>query len=340
MRARVLPLLLALVIATACSRDRPAGSGDFFGGRTITYVVASNAGGGYDTYARIVAKSLARHLPGSRVVVRNAPGAGGLIGANEIYRARPDGLTIGTFTFGFLYPQLVGDLDGQLDLEQMSWIGKAASEPRILALGRATGIATADDLLRSTTPIRLATTPPGTSAFYATQILAEAVGFKIDVVPGFDEDEGQLAMLRGDVHGLIASPSSLRPVIDQGLAHMVLRVGDSPDTASVAAAADFATTDRGRALVALLAAQSLIGRLTVGPPGIPQARLDVLRRAYSAALQDPELLADAARLRLPIDPLDGEAVAERVRHALDASAEAVAWLRALSPHRGLQVAAP
>jgi tripartite-type tricarboxylate transporter receptor subunit TctC len=325
LRLFVAGLTLLLIGCDARRSDRAPDGLSFFKGRTITYIVSSHPGGGYDTYARLLVRHLQRHIPGSRIVVRNIPGAGALLGLMAIHNAAPDGLTIGTFTVGFIYPQIVGELEGRVDLGRMSWVGKAASEPRVLALGRHTGITTPDALRLA--PVRLATTPPGTSAFYAAQILAEAVGFQLDLVPGFDEDEAQLAMLRGDVHGLIASPSSLRPVVAQGLATMVLRVGESPDFEHVPSAAALVRSPRGRLLLSLLETHAVIGRVTAGPPDIPADRLRALRDAFLDTMRDPALLEDAARLKLPIDPLDGDAVAVRVRQSLDAPPEAVAWLK-------------
>src|SRR5436190_23880385 len=105
---------------------------DFYKGKTVTYIVATPPGGGYDFWGRLVAEYMQKYLPGSTFVVKNMPGAGHLIGANTIYASRADGLTLGTFTTGLIYNQIV-KLDGvQFDLEKMSWIGKASSDPRVL----------------------------------------------------------------------------------------------------------------------------------------------------------------------------------------------------------------
>ena len=121
--------------------DRLAGSpppaqtgADFYKGKTVTYIVATAPGGGYDLYGRLVAEYMQKYLPGSTFVVKNMPGAGHLIGTNTIYASKPDGLTIGTFNTGLIYNQLIG-LDGvKFDLNKMSWIGKAASDPRVFTM--------------------------------------------------------------------------------------------------------------------------------------------------------------------------------------------------------------
>ena len=126
----------------------------FFAGRTMTYVVPTGPGGGYDTYARLIGRHLERHLGGARVVIRNVPGAAHLIGVDEIYRAPADGLTIGTFTAGIALRRSRRDEPADdVDVGTMSWIGKAAAEPRVLAVGTRTPFRSIDDLRRSSRPV-------------------------------------------------------------------------------------------------------------------------------------------------------------------------------------------
>src|SRR6187402_3643626 len=136
---------------------------DFFKGKTVTYIVATAPGGGYDLYGRLVAEYMQKYLPGSTFVVKNIPGAGHLIGANTIYASKADGLTIGTFTTGLLYNQIV-KLDGvQFDLEKMSWIGKASSDPRVLTLGAQLPIKSLNELQNSKQALNFATSGIGSA---------------------------------------------------------------------------------------------------------------------------------------------------------------------------------
>src|SRR6185436_363731 len=124
---------IALPAAFLAASSAAAQNGaEFYKGKTVTYIVSTAPGGGFDLYGRLVSDYMQKYLPGSTFVVKNVPGAGHLIGANTIYASRADGLTIGTFTTGLLYNQIV-KLDGvQFDLEKMSWIGKASSDPRVM----------------------------------------------------------------------------------------------------------------------------------------------------------------------------------------------------------------
>src|SRR5258706_5661380 len=134
---------LTLLLAT------PAFAADttLFKGKTITYIVATGPGGGYDSYGRLIARYLQKHLPGSRVIVRNVPGAGHIVGANMIYAAKPDGLTIGMFNTGLIYDQLLKRDGGLFDLTQFSWIGKAADYKRALMTSNTSRFMDIDELI-------------------------------------------------------------------------------------------------------------------------------------------------------------------------------------------------
>src|ERR1700754_23746 len=120
---------------------------DFYKGKTVTYIVSTAPGGGYDLYGRLIAEYMQKYLPGSTFVVKNVPGAGHLVGTNTIYASKPDGLTIGTFNTGLIYNQLIG-LDGvRFDLTKMSWIGKAASDPRVFTMHPSLPIKNFQDLV-------------------------------------------------------------------------------------------------------------------------------------------------------------------------------------------------
>ena len=142
-----------LFLAFIFSAPGFAADNAMFKGKTITYIVATSPGGGYDTYGRLVAEYMQKYLPGSTFIVKNVPGAGHLVGANSIYASRPDGLTIGTFNTGLIYNQLVGLEGVRFDLTKMSWIGKAGSDPRVFLIAQQSPIKTFAELQASTTPV-------------------------------------------------------------------------------------------------------------------------------------------------------------------------------------------
>lgn len=316
-------LLAALAAAIAVAAPGAASAqADFFQGKTLTYIVATAPGGGYDTYGRLIAKYLEKHLGLDRALVRNLPGAGHIVGTNTLHAARPDGLTIGTFNTGLIYAQLLGREGVQFDLREMSWIGKAAADPRVVILSTESGLASIDDIKNSASPVKFAAAGVGSAAYTETHLISQALDLPIEVVAGFQGNEGEMAMMRGEVAGQVGSLSSLLPFVENGFAVVALTIGGDR-MEGVPTGLDAATTERGRAIIHLITALSELARVTAGPPGIPDDRLETLREAYGKALSDPELLAEAERLGIPIDPLVGEDVEEMVLAGLDQSPETV-----------------
>src|SRR5690242_2856158 len=144
---------------------------DFYKGKTITYIASTSPGGGYDTYGRLVAEYLQKHLPGSTVIVKNMPGAGHIIGANAIYASPPDGLTIGIFNTRLILNQVIHKEGIRFDLAKMSWVGKAASDPRVIVIASQSPIKSFSDLVQSRTELNFSTPGIGSAAYIETSML-------------------------------------------------------------------------------------------------------------------------------------------------------------------------
>jgi tripartite-type tricarboxylate transporter receptor subunit TctC len=304
-----------LAAATATSPAMAQAGADFFKGKTVTYIAATSPGGGYDAYARLVAEYMQKHLPGSAFVIKNLPGAGHLIGANAIYAANPDGLTIGIFNTGLIYNQMIKNPGVGFDLAKMSWVGKAASDPRVITIGSQSPIKSFEDLAQHKGVINFATGGVGSATYVESVMLANVLNLPVKVLTGYSGDEDQLAVRRGEIAGAVSSRSSWAPFVKNGHGRFIAQIGGS-DT-DVPQLASLVTDPTAQAIIELIKSQGDIGRLTAGPPGIPQDRLDALRDAYRKALEDKELLAKAQKFQMPIDPLYGEDVAKRIREALD-----------------------
>ena len=316
------------VALAGCGEEEAATGAGFFAGKRIGYLVATDVGGGYDTYARLIARYLERHLENAQVIVRNVPGAGHLIGTNELYADAPDGLTIGTFNTGLIYAQLGGADGVRFDLRRFSWIGKAASDPRVLITGAGRGLDSLDALRGLATPAVFASAGVGSASHLELAMIARVLDLEVRIVPGFGGADAEAAVLKGEVDGTLGSASSLWPLVEQGAAVAVLRAG-TPEQAELAAAAELAdavTDPLGREVAALIATSLTMGRLTAAPPAVAADRLAALRGAYANALADPELRIDAAALGVPVDPARGEDVAERIVAVLDASPEILALI--------------
>ena len=317
---------LAAVFAasSAFAQGGPTGA-DFFKGQTVTYIVATAAGGGYDLYGRMVAEYMQRHLPGSTFVVKNVPGAGHLVGTNTIYAAKPDGLTIGTFNTGLIYNQLVG-LDGvKFDLTKMSWVGKASSEPRVIVIAAQSPIKTFADLRAQKEPVNFATAGIGSAAYVETVMLTNLLKLPIKIQTGYSGNDDQLAMRRGEIVGTVSSRSTVEQFMQNGFSRFIAQIGGKKN--DFPQLHDLVKEKDALALIKLIHTQGDIQRWTAGPPGIPKDRLDALRTAFRKAMEDPELQAKAAKAGRPLDPAYGDDVLAMVKDALDQPKETVTMLK-------------
>jgi len=314
--SRIVIAFAALLLAGA-PLARAAGSAEeFYKGKTITYIVSTAPGGGYDTYGRLVARYMNKYMPDSKIIIRNIPGAGHVVGANTIYAAKPDGLTIGTFNTGLIYLQLLREAGVRFDLEKMSWIGKAASDSRVLVLSKKSGIKSVQELLdASKPPIKLFAAGVGSSGYIDTRLAIAAIHLNVQLIPGYNGNEGTMSMLRGETQGTIGSQSSYAQFVEEGNGFYMMEAG-GPANSKIPQAEQFAKDDNARQLLKMIAAESDVARLTAGPPGIPADRLELLRAVFMKALADPQLLADAKKMDAPISAATGEHVQSVITAAL------------------------
>jgi tripartite-type tricarboxylate transporter receptor subunit TctC len=317
-------ILSGLIAITATTPGMSQSGADYFKGKTVTYIVATAAGGGYDLYGRLISEYMQRNLPGSTFVVRNLPGAGHLVGANTIFASRADGLTIGTFNTGLLYNQLVGLPGVKFDLTKMSWVGKATTEPRVIVVSQQSPIKSFADLLASTVPLNFATSGVGSANYVETTVLTSTLKLPVKVLTGYNGNDDQLAMRRGEVTGTMGSRSSFDQFVRNGYGRYIAQVGGR-DT-DVPQLRDLVKEPLAQSLITLVQSQGDIARLTAGPPGIPQPALDALRDAYRKALEDKELQDKAAKLERPVDPAYGEEVRKAIVAALTQPPETIALL--------------
>lgn len=304
----------------------------FYNGKTVTFVVATSAGGGYDTYARQVAPYIQKYLPGSTVIVKNSPGAGHIIGANEVYAAKPDGLTFGTFNTALIFSQIVGAQGIQFDLTKFTWIAKLASDNRVLLVGAKTPYKTFDDAVKAsaTTPVVLSSAGVSSASNIDALLLQQAMGLKVKMIAGYTGNDSDLAILRGEVEGEVGSYSSLAHFVDSGDARILLQIGAQKDKAlpNVPLLKDIAPANK-KAIADLLLVDASIGRLVAAPPGVPEARRLALVQAFQKATADPEYLANMQKAKLPVDPSFGDDVGTLIKSSLTHTPEDLATLKTL-----------
>ncbi len=304
----------------------------FYNGKTVTFVVATSAGGGYDTYARQIAPYIQKYLPGSTVIVKNSPGAGHIIGANEVYAAKPDGLTFGTFNTALIFSQIVGAQGIQFDLTKFTWIAKMASDNRVLLVGAKSPYNTFDDAVKAsqTKPIVLSSAGVASASNIDALLLQQAMGLKIKMIAGYTGNDSDMAILRGEVEGEVGSASSLAHFVDTGDGRIILQIGlkKDPTLGSAPLLSDIAPANK-KAIADLLLVDASIGRLVAAPPGVPEARRLALVQAFQKAMADPEYLANMQKAKLPVDPAFGDDVGNLIKSSLTHTPEDLATLKTL-----------
>ncbi len=328
-RANIFVIALFLVLSFTSALYAASPDLEFFKGKVITYIVATKPGGGYDISARLIGKYMQKYIPGSIVIVKNIPGAGHIIGANETFLAKPNGLTIGTFNTGLIYSQIVGLPGIRFDLTKYSWIGKASAVPRILVVSSKSPYKTIKDVMESREVIKMGSSGVGSAANNETLIFTAATGAKIKVIAGYTGHESEMGMMRGEITGHIGSYDVLISFIRAGEGRALMQIAGKRhrELPNVPLAAELNVAPKGKKLLSIVASVAELARLTAAPPGMPAGRLQVLRDAYMKTMSDPAFLKDTAKVDMDIDAAIGEEVAGMIKRALNQPRENLALLR-------------
>jgi tripartite-type tricarboxylate transporter receptor subunit TctC len=309
-------ITMALVFVSAAS-SRSA-TDEFFKGKTIRIVVGFAAGGGFDTYSRVIGRHMGKFIPGNpSIIVENMTGAGSLVAANHVYRvAKPDGLTIGHFIGGLIMQQVMGGSGIEFDARQFGMIGVPVKENVVCALRKESGITSMDSWLAAKTPVKLGGTAPGSTTDDVVKVLKEAIGLPVQLVSGYKGTADiRLAADSGELAGGCWAWESIKVTWRQALqARDVMVVLQAipkshPELSSIPLAIDFAKTDDAKKLIeAGIHDTQIFTRPYVLPPGTPKERLQLLRKAFLDTLKDKEFSAEAEKSKLDVDPIPGEQV--------------------------------
>lgn len=316
MERRLITIMTTLAVLTSLAAGGLATAQPFYEGKTIRVIVGLAPGGGFDTYARVIARHLGKHIPGNpAVVVENMPGAGSLIAANHIYKvAKPDGLTVAKFNGPLMMGQVLGQPGIEFDARKFEFIGAAVTEDVACALTKANGVTSAEKWMAAAAPVKLGSIAPGTSPENTARILKATLGLPIQVVSGYKGTaEIRLAADGGEVAGACWSWESMRATwrnaLQAGDVIPVLQVTARPfpDLPSVPLAINLAKTDEARQLIRVgVQNAGAFARPFVLPPGTPKERVQALRKAFQDTLKDAALLTEAKKAKLSLDPVTGE----------------------------------
>ena len=306
-------LIALLAVAT------PAAAADF-AGKTIDFEVGFGPGGDNDIWARALAAHLGDHLPGHpRVVVQNAPGAGGLRLINELYNVAPrDGTVIGMVNRGIPFEPLLGGEGTQFDPLKMNWIGSPDRDTTVCAARKDAHAHNLADLY--TKGLVVGATGSGADTALYPEFLNRLLGMKFRVVKGYQgTKEISLAMERGEVEGICVAYDSLmhEPLAREGKLNILFQVAATPDPRlkDVPLATALAHTQADREALTLFLARVEVGRPLVMPEGVPAERVQQMRDALRATVADPQFVADAKKQGLNVAYLSGAELAARIAAA-------------------------
>lgn len=295
----------------------------FYRGKTVRIVVGYSPGGGFDTFARLVARYLGRHIPGEpTVIVQNMPGAGSLVAANWVYGQQPDGRTIVTFHFGLITQALVGDPLVKFDPARYVWLGDPSigGLPQVLWIRNDLPIRSVDDFRKREKPLALGVTGRAEGPAIAGEFL-RYLGFPVTNISGYKgSSDIMVALERNEVDGRIIGQSTMQMIysryIQGGVVRPLVSLGKEPrlePLPGVATLEDLNLNTRQRNLAEFLSRTWVALRPFALPPGVPPERLAVLRRAFSQVLKDPQLIKEAERQGTEISPLSGEDLSQIVK---------------------------
>jgi tripartite-type tricarboxylate transporter receptor subunit TctC len=294
----------------------------FFKGKTIRIVVGFSAGGGYDLYARAIARHMGQHIPGNpTIVVENMAGAASMISANHVYKvAKPDGLTIGHFIGGLFLQQILGRQGIQFDARKFEYLGVPIKDTYCIGLTKASGITSLESWLAAKTPVKIGGTAPGSATDDIPAVLQAALGLPLQVVSGYKGTADiRLAADSGEVAGFSTGwesfKSTWRKALETGDAFIAVQAvaKPHPELPKVPLAINYAKTEEARKLIEVGAHDpGTLARPFVLPPGTPKDRVQLLRNAFMSTFNDPGFLAETKKSNLDIGPVSGDDIAKTV----------------------------
>jgi tripartite-type tricarboxylate transporter receptor subunit TctC len=305
--------MLAALLPSASSAQSVE---EFYRSKPITLLIGGGAGGGYDTYARIFARHMSRHIPGQpTIIAKNLPAAAGIAAASALATtAERDGATIGAFTNGAAMEPLLGNPAARYDARTFGWLGSIGKLQNVCATWHTSPVRTIAAARAREVIVAAAGATSNTAI--VPRALNELIGTRFKIIAGYDTGTGlTLAVERGEAEGICglswSTMKASRPHwIRERLLNVIVQMGfdklaDLPD---VPRALDLVTDAENRQVLELILIRQEAGRPFAAPPGIPADRLNALRHAFTQTLTDPGFRAEAERAQLEIEPLTADEI--------------------------------
>ena len=336
MRRGVVAIGSMFWLAATCAPALADPVEDFYRGRNVTLVIGYSVAGGYDSYARVVARHLGNHIPGNPTILpQNMPGAGSLRSANWLYNAAPkDGSVIGMFSRGMAMEPLIGTSQTQFDAQKFSWLGSGTNEVSTCVTWHESPVKTWADALKI--PFTVGGEGSGSDPDIFSTVVRNVFGVKLRLVSGYPGSaEVALAIERREVDGRCGwSYSSLRLQRPDWITKrqvnilVQLALAKTPELPDVPLITDFATTDRQRQILRLVFSRQAMARPFTAPPGIPAERKAALRKAFDETMKDPAFLEEAKQRGLEVNPVSGDEIDALIADLYRSPADVVAEVRA------------
>lgn len=315
---------LAAATLTAISSSAAADPvADFYRNRTVTLIVGFDAGGGYDTAARILTRHLPRHIPGNpNVIVSNMSGAGSMVALNFAYNAAPkDGTAMAMFSAPIVLEPLLGNTKAQFDARRFGYVGNMHTDINSCGVWKSTGIRTFDELLKSKKTIVFGALSPENVTSRYPVFFKKVFNAPIKVVNGYKGTNAiNLAMQKGEADATCGMYESsilgpFRQYVESGDLKIIFQTAFEQKVKTFGDAASIGELIAGRGeemrqIAELVFRPTEVTRPIVAPPGIPPARLAALQAAFEATMKDPDLIADGKRISVEFQPTTGARTAE------------------------------
>jgi len=316
-------ILLTLYLLIPLSLPAPAlAQAPFYQGKTMKIVVGYLSGDSHDQLARVTARHIGKHIPGSPdTIVQNMPGAGSIITANYVYGvAKPDGLTLGSISPALYFEQLTGRKEVQFDWPKFTWLGSPEHNGQLLFMRADTPYKTLDDIRKAAEPPKCSATGSGTSGHFIPRLIEETLGLKFRLVTGYPGGgEQDLALERGEVQCraiTIAAFFAREPFLTwhkTGFVRILIQTARKrnpkiPDVPTIFELMERDKTPEAsrRLATVILGAGGFGSWPIVSSPGIPKERVTILREAYAKTMKDPDFLEEAQKRGWEIKPIGGE----------------------------------
>jgi tripartite-type tricarboxylate transporter receptor subunit TctC len=306
----ILKVAISAILFSVCFTPIDAPAAPYYEGKVISLLVGHAPGGGYDRMSRLLAKYLPKYIPGKpAIVIRTMLGAGGLVAANYVYQAKPDGLTIGGLT------RAIGTSQILKDSTKYAWIGSASSEPAVLVLRAKLGIKTFQELVQSKRKFFIGCSGSGSHSRTIPQLFRDYLGMNVEMViyPGA-VGEIVLAMERNEADGHYAAYSTYLPHIKRGLVVPLCRGRVStPEIDKLPLDEDLVSDKKAKGIMQIYSAAGLIARPYVAPPGTPENLINILRESFRKAEKDQDLMAEVEKNQMEFNYIPGPQALKAVK---------------------------